>query len=84
MFVAWEPELSLLYNDAYAEILGAKHPASLGARFRDVWTEVWPDIAPLVDDSKEPVRLRAASGYLRLQTMKAKPQPERKKPASKT
>src|ERR1700753_3519732 len=30
MFVAWGPELSLLYNDAYAEILGAKHPASLG------------------------------------------------------
>jgi len=49
MFVAWGPELSLLYNDAYAEILGAKHPASLGARFRDVWVEVWPDIAPLVD-----------------------------------
>jgi len=49
MFIAWGPELRLLYNDGYAEILGAKHPASLGARFRDVWIEIWPDIAPLVD-----------------------------------
>jgi PAS domain S-box-containing protein len=49
MFVAWGPELGLLYNDAYAEILGAKHPAALGARFRDVWSEIWPDVSPLVD-----------------------------------
>ena len=30
MFVAWGPELSLIYNDAYAEILRGKHPAALG------------------------------------------------------
>jgi PAS domain S-box-containing protein len=47
MFLAWGPELTLLYNDGYAEILGAKHPA-LGRRFEDVWSEVWADIAPLV------------------------------------
>ena len=49
MFVAWGPELGFLYNDAYAEILGAKHPAALGARFHDVWTEIWADVSPLVD-----------------------------------
>ncbi|MFC6739898.1 hypothetical protein [Methylobacterium tardum] len=27
MFVAFGPELGLLYNDAYVEILGDKHPA---------------------------------------------------------
>ncbi|HEX4506666.1 MAG TPA: PAS domain-containing protein [Alphaproteobacteria bacterium] len=48
MFVAWGPGLGLLYNDAYAEILGAKHPAALGARFRDVWSEIWPDVSPLI------------------------------------
>ncbi len=42
------------------------------------------DILPLLSDNKEPVRLRAASGYLRLQTMKALPRPERKKAGSKT
>ena len=49
MFVAWGPELGFLYNDPYAEILGSKHPASLGARFRDIWLEIWPDIVPLID-----------------------------------
>ena len=49
MFVAWGPELGFLYNDPYAEILGAKHPQALGSRFRDVWSEIWPDIAGLVD-----------------------------------
>jgi hypothetical protein len=33
MFVAWGEELGFLYNDAYAEILGAKHPRALGRRF---------------------------------------------------
>jgi len=49
MFVAWGPELRFLYNDAYAEILGAKHPSALGRRFDAVWSEIWPDIKPLSD-----------------------------------
>ena len=49
MFVAWGPELGFIYNDAYAEILGTKHPAALGARFRDIWNEIWVDILPLID-----------------------------------
>jgi PAS domain S-box-containing protein len=49
MFVAWGPELGFLYNDPYAEILGAKHPGALGKRFFDIWSEIWPDISPLVD-----------------------------------
>ncbi|MFL6697192.1 MAG: PAS domain-containing protein [Vitreoscilla sp.] len=49
MFVAWGDELGFLYNDAYAEILGSKHPAALGGRFQEIWAEIWPDIRPLVD-----------------------------------
>jgi PAS domain-containing protein len=49
MFVAWGADLGFLYNDAYAEILGAKHPAALGRRFYDIWSEIWPDISPLID-----------------------------------
>jgi len=49
MFVAWGSELGFLYNDSYAEILGAKHPAALGARFHDIWSEIWADISPLID-----------------------------------
>lgn len=49
MFLAWGPELVFLYNDAYAEILGSKHPQAFGARFHDIWAEIWTDIAPLID-----------------------------------
>lgn len=48
MFVAWGDELGFLYNDAYSVILGAKHPASLGLRFCDVWPDIWDEIAPMV------------------------------------
>jgi PAS domain S-box-containing protein len=49
MFVAWGPELGFLYNDSYRDILGEKHPAALGRRFRDIWSEIWADIGPLAD-----------------------------------
>jgi hypothetical protein len=49
MFVAWGDALGFLYNDPYAEILGAKHPRALGRRFHDIWAEIWPDISPLID-----------------------------------
>jgi len=49
MFVAWGPELGFLYNDAYSQILGDKHPAALGRRFQDVWSDIWSDIWPLIE-----------------------------------
>lgn len=49
MFVAFGSELGFLYNDAYSEILGDKHPAALGGRFQDIWAEIWTDISPLID-----------------------------------
>lgn len=49
MFVAWGEDLGFVYNDPYAEILGAKHPHAVGAKFYDIWSEIWPDIAPLID-----------------------------------
>jgi signal transduction histidine kinase/CheY-like chemotaxis protein len=51
MFVAWGPELGFLYNDPYAEILGGKHPAALGRKFQDIWSEIWADISPLIDSA---------------------------------
>jgi len=38
----WGPDLVTFYNDAYRPVLGAKHPAALGAPIRDVWAELWP------------------------------------------
>ena len=49
MFVAWGAQLGFLYNDRYAQILGEKHPASLGSRFHDIWAEIWGDIYPYIE-----------------------------------
>ncbi|KQT64056.1 MULTISPECIES: PAS domain-containing sensor histidine kinase [unclassified Aureimonas] len=49
MFLAFGPERTLLYNDAYAPILGAKHPKALGLPFLDVWSEIREDLLPIVD-----------------------------------
>ena len=43
------PELLLIYNDAYRDVLGAKHPASLGRPGREVWGEIWPEISSMFD-----------------------------------
>ena len=49
MCVMWGPERIFLYNDAYASILGMRHPAALGSPTAEVWFVVWKDIKPLVD-----------------------------------
>jgi PAS domain S-box-containing protein len=51
MFIAWGPELAFLYNDAYAPIFGAKHPDALGRPFAEVWSDIWSQIKPLVDNT---------------------------------
>lgn len=51
MFVAWGPDLRFLYNDAYALIMGAKHPAGLAQPFQQVWPEIWADLLPIIDSA---------------------------------
>jgi PAS domain S-box-containing protein len=45
----WGADRVVLYNDAYAEILGKKHPWALGRACREVWSEIWDVIAPMLD-----------------------------------
>src|SRR6476620_2975384 len=47
MWLGWGPNLTFLYNDAYAKLtLGPKHPWALGRSAREVWREIWHDIGP--------------------------------------
>ena len=48
MWLGWGPEVTFLYNDAYRPTLGAKHPASLAMPTRELWSEIWPDVEPLI------------------------------------
>lgn len=50
MWMFWGPELTMLYNDAYARTtLGKKHPWALGKRTNVVWSEIWKDISPRIE-----------------------------------
>ncbi|MFD7312125.1 SpoIIE family protein phosphatase [Promicromonospora sp. NPDC059942] len=50
VMMVWGPDLTLIYNDGYRDMLGTdKHPAALGAPARVVWAEIWDDIGPLFD-----------------------------------
>ena len=48
MCLVWGAEQTFLYNDAYAPMLGVRHPGALGTTFEAAWPDVWSDIEPLV------------------------------------
>jgi PAS domain S-box-containing protein len=45
----WGPDLVMLYNDAYRDIIAGKHPAALGRPGRECWPEIWPTIRPMLE-----------------------------------
>lgn len=50
VMMVWGPDLTLIYNDGYREMLGTdKHPGAQGAPARVVWAEIWDEIGPLFD-----------------------------------
>ncbi|HEY1676725.1 MAG TPA: response regulator [Candidatus Sulfotelmatobacter sp.] len=50
MWMSWGPDLTFLYNDAYAKMtLGKKHPWALGKPSSEVWKEIWGDIGPRIE-----------------------------------
>jgi hypothetical protein len=59
MFLSWGDAGTLLYNDAYAEILAEKHPAAVGKPFLKVWAEIEGDLIPIVAQAYrgEPVHM---------------------------
>lgn len=49
MFVWWGSKLVNIYNDAYAPLLGLRHPTALGMPAKEVWHEIWHQIGDEVD-----------------------------------
>ena len=49
MWMAWGPDLTFFYNDAYAPTLGIKQTWALGSPASKVWAEIWPDIGPRIE-----------------------------------
>jgi PAS domain S-box-containing protein len=49
MFVWWGEELINIYNDAYIQVIGDKHPIGLGQNAKKVWEEIWDEIGARCD-----------------------------------
>lgn len=61
MQVWWGPNYTMLYNDAYVPFLGrdstdgttrGKHPRSLGRPAREIWSELWHQIGPMLETAR--------------------------------
>jgi PAS domain S-box-containing protein len=50
MSVRWGPDLIVLYNDAYAFLLGDRHPRILGKPLREVWPEIYGELGPIHEE----------------------------------
>ena len=46
MFVWWGPQLVCIYNDAYIDVLGPRHPWALGRPAREIWGDIWDVVGP--------------------------------------
>jgi PAS domain S-box-containing protein len=53
ILIWWGPELAMLYNDAYAPLIGSKHPAALGQRGSECFPEIWDIIGPMLAGVRE-------------------------------
>ena len=49
MFITWGKDGIFLYNDAYCEVVGDKHPFVLGKRFKEAWEEVWHEVGGIYE-----------------------------------
>src|ERR1700687_5427293 len=48
MYIAWGPDFTKFYNDAYRPILGSSnHPAALGRSSTETFAEIWDFIGPM-------------------------------------
>ncbi|WP_313168113.1 hybrid sensor histidine kinase/response regulator [Massilia oculi] len=47
--VCWSGRYLMLYNDAYAALLGPAHPGALGKPLSEVMPTMWPEVRPLAD-----------------------------------
>lgn len=49
----WGTDLICIYNAAYIELAGRKHPSLMGQKYTDAWSEIWPEIEPIFKSAWE-------------------------------
>lgn len=49
----WGSHLICIYNAAYIELAGRKHPSLMGQKYTDAWPEIWHEIEPIFKSAWE-------------------------------
>jgi PAS domain S-box-containing protein len=49
LFLWWGPTFCQIYNDACRDLLGKKHPKSMGQPASECWEEIWHVLGPLIE-----------------------------------
>ncbi|KAI5467336.1 hypothetical protein BGZ63DRAFT_23770 [Mariannaea sp. PMI_226] len=49
----WGPHFVAIYNAAYVDMAGRKHPQLMGACYQDAWPEIWDEIKPVFKSALE-------------------------------
>ncbi|RYP86830.1 hypothetical protein EKO23_07585 [Nocardioides guangzhouensis] len=49
MTLLWGPSYVLIYNHAYVQLIGDKHPYALGRTAEEIFPEVWDLVGPLME-----------------------------------
>lgn len=45
----WGTEYTAIYNEAYLDLAGNKHPKLMGQAYTEAWAEIWDEIKPVFD-----------------------------------
>ena len=51
MFVCWRPDLRIIFNDGFAEILGPRSEAAFATPLRELWSTVWDRFGGFVEEA---------------------------------
>jgi len=51
-YIAWGSAHALFYNDAFAPMLGSKHPQALGMSVPEVWPDAWGDLRRIFEQAR--------------------------------
>ncbi|KAH7155493.1 hypothetical protein B0J13DRAFT_227371 [Dactylonectria estremocensis] len=49
----WGPQFVCIYNAAYLELAGQKHPFLMGSCYSDAWSEIWTEVEPVFKSAWE-------------------------------
>lgn len=49
----WGPHFVTIYNEAYLDLAGQKHPKLMGSTYQDAWPELWDEIKPVFKSALE-------------------------------